>query len=109
MAYPVGANLYPLQDLDLIKKIPTPISYFNCIGINIVPFQDKDALYFLYTDNENKVVKYNLTTKSHSTIKKSISGNKNPNLAKTRIGNFYWIIGDLIDANLGCGEMLPFM
>ena len=65
-----------------------------------------DALYFLYTDKERNVVKYNLTTKSHSIIKKSQSVNlmHYATISKTRIGKFYWIFGDIED-EFRCGEI----
>ena len=64
----------------------------------IIPFQDRDAMYFLYTDKERKTVEYNLTTKVHKTLPRSQSDRKiNKLKSRTRIGKFYWILGQAFE------------
>ena len=87
-------NWPTIPELDLIQNLQRPDLVYTT-----VPFQDMDAIYFLYTDQERNVVKYNLTTKSHSIVKGSKSVYKIPFVkSKTRIGKFYWILGDNVIA-----------
>ena len=106
----LDTNWSTFSDSNMIQKIPSPTTYQKFSIYTIIPFQDMDALYFLYTDKERNVVKYNLTTKSHSIIKKSQSVNlmHYATISKTRIGKFYWIFGDIED-EFRCGEICTYL
>ena len=85
----LDTNWPTLPDLNLMQKIPGSFTVHTT-----VPFQNMDALYFLYTDTDKNAIKYNLTTKSHSIVKKSQSVYEVPFVrSRTKIGKFYWILG----------------